>query len=679
MYDNNNTSELIAIIIIFLGGNTMRALRKGIAIALCAAMVITVAPAGSADAAKKPKLNKPKTTIAVGGKVKLTVKNGAKKAKVTWKSSKKAVAKVVAKKKAKKPTATVTGKKEGKAKITATYKAGKTKKKLVCKVTVSNEKANNGGQQTGQTVAPTQGTNSNGQNNPNNPDNPNGPDASDNPAGPTPTKGPTATPKPSPTPSNVPKNGSLTATKVADGTAIDVTDGTQAAGEAWEDAFPQDLITDKKTLEYGVRGGETTITGATVKLMWDDANLYALVNVTKPNAGDGDSVTVYAADDAKATDIKKATSDKVVTTDTGYTAEVSVPISAKEVGGSVAVDIQINEGNTTVNYFDTWTEMKYDADKDEWSLVQSELSADKDASVLGAVELLAAMEQPTTAYHTDEEEAILAAAAVKKADPVYADSDTEQANELYPGAHTMNFVDPAYWTKVYENAQSPSIVFTKQNVPEYMGNAEQSTWGLQANNRESAQAYTIWSENYLYVLYDITDNDISPAAIYDGNTSQWAHFATDSVEFFLDEDYARNETYVGKEVQIRVDAANSAFTCKNDAEGAESTEGTDPYDMIAYAVNYKHADGTRNDDITDATGYMVEMIIKLNGPHKAGDMMGMDLQINDCYTTEVETTDTESGEPTVEKQPARATTLTAYDQTNNAYQYPNCFGRIKLQ
>ena len=40
------------------GGNIMRVIKKSIAAILCAAMVITLAPAGSADAAKKPSLKK---------------------------------------------------------------------------------------------------------------------------------------------------------------------------------------------------------------------------------------------------------------------------------------------------------------------------------------------------------------------------------------------------------------------------------------------------------------------------------------------------------------------------------------------------------------------------------------------------------------------------------------------
>lgn len=107
-YENGNlVSEKF---ILFLGGKNMRAIKKGIAALLCAAMVITLAPAGNAGAAKKPKLNKKNVSVGVGETVKIKVKNAKKKAKVTWKTSKKSVAKITKKvSKGKKASATVMG------------------------------------------------------------------------------------------------------------------------------------------------------------------------------------------------------------------------------------------------------------------------------------------------------------------------------------------------------------------------------------------------------------------------------------------------------------------------------------------------------------------------------------------------------------------------------------------
>ena len=116
----------------------MRALKKCAAIVLAAAMVITAAPTGSADAAKKPKLKK-KVSVEVGKTVKVKVKNAKKSAKVTWKIAKKQqkIAKIKKKvAKGKKASATVLGVSEGTATLKATYKLGSKKTKLKCKVTV---------------------------------------------------------------------------------------------------------------------------------------------------------------------------------------------------------------------------------------------------------------------------------------------------------------------------------------------------------------------------------------------------------------------------------------------------------------------------------------------------------------------------------------------------------------
>ncbi len=191
-------------------------MKKGKIIASALALALTVTtvcvPAGTADAAKKPKLNKTKTFVEVGKTIKLKVKKASKKAKVTWKSSKKAVASVKKNKKAKTPSATVKGVSEGKAKITAVYKLGKTKKTLKCTVTVTKASAEGttpasptakgivqGGQGTAapqQTVAPTQ---PGGENNTPEPTKEAGDDGTAT-AKPSKTPRPSATPSPSPSP-----------------------------------------------------------------------------------------------------------------------------------------------------------------------------------------------------------------------------------------------------------------------------------------------------------------------------------------------------------------------------------------------------------------------------------------------------------------------------------------------
>ncbi|MCR5797165.1 MAG: Ig-like domain-containing protein [Eubacterium sp.] len=109
--------------------------KKGLSAALALALVVTAAPLGSADAnaAKKAKLAKKKLTITVGKKKTVKIKNKVKKAKYTFKSSKKKVATVNKK-------GVVKAKKAGTAKITVTEKLNGKKRKLgKVKVTVKKK------------------------------------------------------------------------------------------------------------------------------------------------------------------------------------------------------------------------------------------------------------------------------------------------------------------------------------------------------------------------------------------------------------------------------------------------------------------------------------------------------------------------------------------------------------
>ncbi len=119
----------------------MRSMKKGLAVALSMALVVSALSATPVEAAKKPKLSKKKITVKVGSTAKLTVKNAKKSTKINWKTSNKKVAKITKKRtKGKKAYAKIKGMKAGTAKITATYKSGKKKKKLTCTVKVTAKK-----------------------------------------------------------------------------------------------------------------------------------------------------------------------------------------------------------------------------------------------------------------------------------------------------------------------------------------------------------------------------------------------------------------------------------------------------------------------------------------------------------------------------------------------------------
>ena len=631
----------------------MRVIKKSIAAILCAAMVITLAPAGSADAAKKPSLKK-RASVAVGQTVKIKVKNAKKSSKFTWKTSNKKVAKISKKvAKGKKASATVKGVKEGKAKITATYKKGSKKVKLTCKVTVTKATVvTNKPVATSPAVQPTQPSGGGIGQDPN--------------MTPEPTKDNTPkitnTPKPSPTPSNVPKNGAVDARKVAEGTVI-TADGKVGANE-WMDA---DKVTNLLKNPQSVRG-EVAIKNATAKLMWAEDALYALVESDAAM----DEVKVFADVDGDATNANAVSATGVLSADKKV-AEVKVPCTISEEKGLKA-EIQITAGGT-INYFDSVYAMVYDEAKNEFALKDEGIKAGKDDSVLGEVNLFASLEQPKEAYYTTDGAAILAAAAISE----NWEATTEDGSEPAQKSKTMKYVDSKYWTDVYAaNGDKPSIFFTKVNTTAYNPNGDNDLTKIQlategadgtwSSDRDKAQGYVIWDDDYLYVLFDVNDTDISPA--------NEDHYTTDSTEFFFNEDPS-DPTYgaagESSAVQLRVDAINNVFSSNDSSTGK--------YSLVAHAVGYKYADGVKETYGEGCTGYQVEYIIKLNNKHTAGEIMGMDLQINDCYTETVmqDVTDDAGNTQQVEVQRAnRACTITAYDTENRNFEDPTAFGRVQL-
>lgn len=702
-----------------------RVLKKTVAAALAAAMVLSLAPANGAEAAKKPKLSKKKASLVEGKSIKLKVKNGNKKAKVSWKTNKKKIAKITKKSsKGKSAYATVKAVKKGKAKITASYKLGKKTTKLVCTITVKAKATpSQGGASSApstNTVAPGASTAPGGNTEVSAP-----PTASDAGQQPTdtpeePTVKPTRSPKP---PTALPRNSAVEAHKLGKSEEVTVNGKVDkpANGVEWENTTDKeiDLLANK---EVSLRG-TSDITAAKAFLMWADETdngenaLYAIVKVAKPGTpGSSDKVTLFVSEDG--TEIKKAEAvvgaaasdngaaavskaDDLGGVD-GYIAELKVPLSKAYAVDTdkLKIDIMITDGDATINYFDTMTEYELAKDADGNIIVNEDnrnvavpsgpaVSVDKDASKMGDAMLIASMAAAAKAYYTASGSAIREIADYENnkwdweipAEPAEGE-EAEEPTDNGMKSKAMTFVPTSFWTSVYEANESESIGFSNVNTDGYLmdGNitlANKGEDGSWEADREKLQSYVLWDNGYVYVLFDVNDPDIT--------ASKDSHYDCDSVEFFLDQDYSAPETYDkgnGDEAQFRVDAANNAFS-SNDA-------GTANYDLVAHAVAYKKADGTYADayDAEGVTGYQVEMIIKLQEEgHKTpadGDIMGMDLQVNDCYTKyqyeEVEDDFGDKIEVPIEGSGTieRGGTITAFDTTNNCYQYPNCFGRVKL-
>ena len=638
---------------------------KLLSVLLATALAVTsLSIAPDAEAAKKPKLSKKKTAnVTVGKTIKIKVKNAKKKASVKWSVKNKKIAKITKKNST---SATVKGVKKGTAKISATYKAGSKKVTLKCKVKVTSKAAAKVTATTAPVTNPTVAPSAN---------------VSKQTAAPTgaattaPTGKPkvTGTPKPTPTPSPVPKfTDALTAYKLGATQTIAV-DGD--VDEAWGDSYANNLIFDKEATKVEQVRGEVKTTGATAKIMWADDAAYVLVDVAKEDVTDKDSVTVYFDQNEKATKDTMVTANVAAgkeakedgkfeaaskATATGYIVEAKFNMDQKEVDSNVSIEIQINEEKGTINVYDTRSTMVYDKENNSWSLGDEKVQVAEKPELMGKATLTKSLAQSTSAFFTADGAKIREAAEL---DSAKWDSPNEDGSDPAVKTKTMKFVDTSFWKDAYAANNESSIYFTNVNIPDYKGNADKLSLGTPVldeegnvigyeSNRDFAEGYIVWDEDYLYVLFNVADKDISPA-----NDD---HYTTDSTEFFLDEDLSRPTAYAtdgtGDEVQLRVDAADNRFS-SNDA-------GTGNYALVGHAVN------------ADENGYQVEYIIKLNNKHKNGDTMGMDLQINDCFTVEG-TVNEETGEKD-EDTADRAATLTAYDTTNNAYQDPSCFGRVKL-
>ena len=120
----------------------MKVLKRYLAITLAVVLALTAVPMGAAAAKKAPlAMSRKSVSVVEGKKTTIKLKRATKNTKVTWKTSNKKVVKITKKvSKGKNVSATIQGVKPGKASITATYKAGGKKTRLICKVTVKLNK-----------------------------------------------------------------------------------------------------------------------------------------------------------------------------------------------------------------------------------------------------------------------------------------------------------------------------------------------------------------------------------------------------------------------------------------------------------------------------------------------------------------------------------------------------------
>lgn len=149
----------------------------------------------------------------------------------------------------------------------------------------------------------------------------------------------------------------------------------------------------------------------------------------------------------------------------------------------------------------------------------------------------------------------------------------------------------------------------------------------------TAKFKLLWDEKKLYILAYVEDPALDASS---GNP--WEQ---DSFEIFLDENGAAGSSYDSDDIQFRVSYDGKTVTGNGDLSR-----------FTTAVVPYKDGDKT--------IGYIVEASIDWLYPHKTGDIMGFDMQVNDA-----------SGG-------VRIGTLTFNDNTNSAWQSPSVFGQLRL-
>lgn len=156
--------------------------------------------------------------------------------------------------------------------------------------------------------------------------------------------------------------------------------------------------------------------------------------------------------------------------------------------------------------------------------------------------------------------------------------------------------------------KSPKLVEAKKGTPSIDGNID-DIWNtantiktevnVQGNIADNADIRTLWDENYLYVLCEVSDSNLDKSSVN-------AH-EQDSVEIFLDENNARASAYDSDDAQYRINYSN-------DHSGA----GAINYDLLKSASK------------VTSNGYILEAAIPFKNIAKANEIMGVDFQINDA-------------------------------------------------
>lgn len=151
---------------------------------------------------------------------------------------------------------------------------------------------------------------------------------------------------------------------------------------------------------------------------------------------------------------------------------------------------------------------------------------------------------------------------------------------------------------------------------------------ISSNVQTTATFKALWDDNALYILAEVTDNDLSVQS----NTP----YMQDSFEIFLDENNDKTQEYGVDDLHFRVNYENSQSIDNGDAE--------------RFYTKTKIVEG----------GYMVEARVALKSVPTNDKILGIELQINDA------------------KGANRVGTINVFDATGSAWNDTSKFGEVLL-
>lgn len=144
----------------------------------------------------------------------------------------------------------------------------------------------------------------------------------------------------------------------------------------------------------------------------------------------------------------------------------------------------------------------------------------------------------------------------------------------------------------------------------------------------SATFKVLWDDNALYILAEVKDNHLS--------VQSGTPYMQDSLEIFLDEQNDKATTYGADHIHFRVNYENMVTVDKGDPDHF-------------YTASQLVADG-----------YVITARIALKARPKNGDLLGIELQVNDAVGTE------------------RVGGMNVFDNTGQAWLNPSTFGEVLL-